>query len=119
MTPLAVSAMFPWFNDTAMISGLVPLATEDVDIVQGYELGRGDPLHRRIIFRVHHHIVTLMFSRPGRDTDRNFRLFRRTLIESRPLTSSSEVNCSERMCSVGEQKARFVEAPVRHDSSQR
>ncbi|MEO7397664.1 MAG: glycosyltransferase family 2 protein, partial [Ilumatobacteraceae bacterium] len=56
---------------------LVPLATDDVDIVQGYKLGRGDPLHRKVIGRVYHHAVKLLFSLPGRDTDCDFRLFRR------------------------------------------
>ena len=93
---------------------LIPLATEDVDIVQGYKLGRGDPLHRKIIGRLYHHVVKVMFSLPGRDTDCDFRLFRRSLIESRPLTSTSGVICVEMMCSFREQDARFVEAPVHH-----
>jgi glycosyltransferase involved in cell wall biosynthesis len=93
---------------------LVPLATEDVDIVQGYKLGRGDPLHRKVIGRVYHHVVKLMFRLPGRDTDCDFRLFRRSLVTNRPLQSSSGVICVEMMRSFTEQGARFVEAPVHH-----
>ena len=93
---------------------LIPLATDDVDVVQGYKLGRGDPLHRKIIGRIYHHIVKRLFSLPGRDTDCDFRLFRRKLIESRPLASTSGVICVEMMFSFREQEARFVEAPVHH-----
>ena len=93
---------------------LVALATDDVDIVQGYKLGRGDPLHRKIIGRVYHHVVKLLFSLPGRDTDCDFRLFRRQLIVEHPLTSSTGVICVEMMRSFGRSGARFVEAPVHH-----
>jgi glycosyltransferase involved in cell wall biosynthesis len=93
---------------------LVPLATPDVDIVQGYKLGRGDPLHRKVIGRVYHHVVKVMFRLPGRDTDCDFRLFRRSLVTNRPLQSSSGVICVEMMRSFTQQGARFVEAPVHH-----
>ena len=93
---------------------LAPLATAEVDIVQGYKLGRGDPLHRKIIGRCYHHVVKLLFRLPGRDTDCDFRLFRRKLIIGRPLTSTSGVICVEMMRSFRDQQARFVETPVHH-----
>jgi glycosyltransferase involved in cell wall biosynthesis len=93
---------------------LVPLATDDVDIVQGYKLGRGDPLYRKVIGRCYHRVVKLLFSLPARDTDCDFRLFRRQLIVDRPLTSSSGVICVEMMRSFDQAGARFVEAPVHH-----
>ena len=93
---------------------LAPLATDDVDVVQGYKLGRGDELYRKIIGRVYHHVVKLLFRLPGRDTDCDFRLFRRSLITNRPLVSTSGVICVEMMRSFEEQGARFVEAPVHH-----
>ena len=93
---------------------LVPLATTDVDIVQGYKIGRGDGLHRIIIGRVYHHVVKLLFGLPGCDTDCDFRLFRRQLFVDRPLTSTSGVICVEMMRSFHERGARFVETPVHH-----
>lgn len=93
---------------------LVPLATDGVDIVQGFKLGRGDPLHRKVIGRVYHHVVKVLFQLPGRDTDCDFRLFRRRLIVDRPLVSTSGVICVEMMRSFREQHACFVEAPVHH-----
>jgi len=64
--------------------------------------------------RSNHHVVKRLFSLPGRDTDCDFRLFRRQLIVDRPLTSSSGVIRVEMMRSFSESGARFVEAPVHH-----
>jgi glycosyltransferase involved in cell wall biosynthesis len=93
---------------------LVPLATDSVDIVQGFKIGRGDPLYRKVIGRIYHHIVKVLFRLPGRDTDCDFRMFRRRLIVDRPLRSTSGVICVEMMRSFTEQGARFVETPVHH-----
>jgi glycosyltransferase involved in cell wall biosynthesis len=93
---------------------LVPLATDDVDIVQGYKIGRGDPWYRKLIGRCYHHTVKLLFRLPVRDTDCDFRLLRRALVVERPLTSSSGVICVEMMRSFHERGARFVETPVHH-----
>lgn len=93
---------------------LVPLAVEGVDVVQGYKIGRGDPLYRKVIGRLYHRVVKLLFRLPVRDTDCDFRLFRRQLIVDRPLTSTSGVICVEMMRSFAERGARFVETPVHH-----
>jgi glycosyltransferase involved in cell wall biosynthesis len=93
---------------------LVPLATDAVDVVQGYKIGRGDPWYRKVIGRTYHHTVKLLFRLPVRDTDCDFRLFRRSLIVEHPLTSTSGVICVEMMRSFTVAGARFVETPVHH-----
>ena len=93
---------------------LVPLATKDVDIVQGYKIGRGDPLYRKVIGRCYHRVVKLLFRLPVRDTDCDFRLFRRQLIVDDPLTSTSGVICVEMMRNFSQRGARFVQTPVHH-----
>jgi glycosyltransferase involved in cell wall biosynthesis len=93
---------------------LVPLATHDVDIVQGYKVGRGDSWYRKVIGRVYHHTVRALFGLRVRDTDCDFRLFRRRLFTDRPLTSTSGVICVEMMFRFQRGGARFVEAPVHH-----
>ena len=100
--------------DASEAALLVPLATEAVDIVQGYKIGRGDSWYRKVIGRCYHHTVKLLFRLPARDTDCDFRLFRRQLIVDRPLTSTSGVICVEMMRSFTERGARFVETPVHH-----
>lgn len=89
-------------------------AGRPVDIVQGHKIGRGDPLHRKVIGRVYHHVVKLAFRLPVRDTDCDFRLFRRALFTARPLTSHTGVICVEMMHSFRAQGAHFVETPVHH-----
>jgi glycosyltransferase involved in cell wall biosynthesis len=100
--------------DASEAALLVPLATEAVDIVQGYKIGRGDSWYRKVIGRTYHHVVKFLFRLPVRDTDCDFRMFRRQLVSDRPLTSSSGVICVEMMHSFREQGARFVEVPVHH-----
>jgi len=100
--------------DAKEAATLVPLATADVDVVQGWKIARGDPMVRRVIGRTYHHAVKLLFRLPVRDTDCDFRLFRRRLIVERPLTSSSGVICVEMMRTFDDAGARFVETPVHH-----
>ncbi|HEY0519608.1 MAG TPA: glycosyltransferase family 2 protein [Ilumatobacteraceae bacterium] len=92
----------------------VPLATDDVDVVQGYKIGRGDSWHRKVIGRIYHHVVKRLFNLKVRDTDCDFRMFRRQLIVDRPLTSTTGVICVEMMRSFDRAGARFVEYPVHH-----
>jgi len=100
--------------DAREAATLVPLATDAVDIVQGYKIGRGDSLHRKVIGRVYHHVVKALFRLHVRDTDCDFRLFRRSLFTDRPLVSTSGVICVEMMRSFQDAGARFVETPVHH-----
>ena len=58
---------------------MVAAVTPTTDIVQGYKIGRGDPWYRKVIGRVYHHVVKLAFRLHVRDTDCDFRLFRRSL----------------------------------------
>jgi glycosyltransferase involved in cell wall biosynthesis len=84
------------------------------DIVQGYKIGRGDPWYRKVIGRVYHHVVKVAFRLHVRDTDCDFRLFRRSLFEATPLQSETGVICVEMMRRFEHAGARFVEVPVHH-----
>jgi glycosyltransferase involved in cell wall biosynthesis len=100
--------------DASEAALLVPLATDDIDFVQGYKIGRGDPWYRKVIGRVYHHAVKVLFNLKVRDTDCDFRMFRRQLVIDRPLTSTSGVICVEMMRGFDRAGARFVEIPVHH-----
>jgi glycosyltransferase involved in cell wall biosynthesis len=100
--------------DAAEAAMLVPLAIDTVDIVQGYKIGRGDPWYRKLIGRSYHHLVSALFRLHVRDTDCDFRLFRRRLFSDLPLESTSGVICVEMMYRFQQAGARFVEAPVHH-----
>lgn len=100
--------------DAREASQFVPLATDEIDVVQGYKIGRGDSWYRKLIGRTYHHVVKRLFSLEVRDTDCDFRMFRRQLIIDRPLRSTSGVICVEMMRSFHRAGARFVETPVHH-----
>jgi hypothetical protein len=93
---------------------MVAAVTPDTDIVQGYKIGRGDPWYRKAIGRAYHHLVKVAFRLPVRDTDCDFRLFRRSLVEHTPLRSETGVICVEMMRRFHTAGARFVEVPVHH-----
>jgi glycosyltransferase involved in cell wall biosynthesis len=100
--------------DASEAADLVVAVDVTTDIVQGYKIGRGDPWYRKVIGRVYHHIVKLAFGLHVRDTDCDFRLFRRSLFERMPLQSESGVICVEMMRRFERSGARFVEVPVHH-----
>jgi glycosyltransferase involved in cell wall biosynthesis len=100
--------------DASEAALLVPLASDDIDFVQGYKIGRGDSWYRKVIGRCYHHVVKRLFNLKVRDTDCDFRMFRRQLIIDRPLTSTTGVICVEMMRSFDRAGARFVEIPVHH-----
>ena len=100
--------------DASEAALLVPLATEAVDIVQGYKIGRGDPWYRKVIGRVYHHVVSLLFGLRVRDTDCDFRMIHRRVLDEITLRSTSGVICVEMMRSLQQVGARFVEVGVSH-----
>jgi glycosyltransferase involved in cell wall biosynthesis len=93
---------------------MIQAVRDDTDIVQGYKIGRGDNIGRRIIGRAYHHLVKTLFRLPVRDTDCDFRLFRRRLVIAHPLSSTSGVICVEMMHTFRSAGARFIEVPVHH-----
>jgi glycosyltransferase involved in cell wall biosynthesis len=100
--------------DPREISLLAEAVADGVDIVNGYKISRSDPLHRIIIGRLYHHIVRLVFQLPLRDTDCDFRLFRRSLLERVTLESTSGTIALELVRKFQDAGAKFVEVPVHH-----
>lgn len=100
--------------DPAELKGLYAQLGPDVDVVQGWKIERHDPLHRKIIGRVYHHFVKWWFGLHLRDVDCDFRLFRRHVLESFPLESSSGCITVEMMTRVEQGGFKVVEVPVHH-----
>src|SRR6476660_403085 len=67
---------------TADVALLWSQPTPEADIVNGYKISRSDPLHRIIIGRLYHHIVSVMFGLKMRDVDCDFRLMRRSMFDT-------------------------------------
>ncbi|MFM8303630.1 MAG: glycosyltransferase family 2 protein [Actinomycetota bacterium] len=100
--------------DPAELALLVAEAGADVDVVQGYKIRRADNLVRRVIGRVYHRSVSFMFGLKIRDTDCDFRLIRREMLDRIRLEHTSGVICVELVRKLQDEGARFVEVPVHH-----
>ena len=93
---------------------LVNALDEDVDIVNGYKISRNDPLHRKIIGRVYHHLVKFVFGFKLRDVDCDFRLIRRSIFDQIPLESRTGTICLEMVKKFQDAGFIFAEVPVSH-----
>jgi glycosyltransferase involved in cell wall biosynthesis len=88
--------------------------TDDVDIVNGYKISRSDPLHRIVIGRLYHHMVSRLFGLKIRDVDCDFRMLRRSIFETVRLQKDSGVICLEMMKKIQDAGFRIAEVPVHH-----
>jgi hypothetical protein len=82
--------------------------------VNGYKISRADPVHRIVIGRVYHHIVSALFGLRLRDVDCDFRLMRRTIFDRINLVKTSGIICVEMMKKIQDAGFRVVEVPVHH-----
>lgn len=100
--------------DARELALLLPLMTDDVDVVNGYKISRSDPLHRIIIGNIYRGIIKLAFGLKIRDVDCDFRLIRRKGFNKVRLFSNSGTICVEMVKSLQDAGLRFAECPVHH-----
>jgi glycosyltransferase involved in cell wall biosynthesis len=100
--------------DPRELSKLWEAFSSDTDFVNGYKIGRSDPLHRIVIGRVYHWFVRTAFGLRLRDVDCDFRLMRRDIFRKVVLTRSSGVICVELMKKVQDNGFRIAQVPVHH-----
>jgi len=100
--------------DPAELTLLWEKMTAGTDLVNGYKISRSDPLHRIIIGRLYHHIVSILFGLTLRDVDCDFRLMRRSMFERVDLRQASGVICLEMMKKIQDAGFHVVEVPVHH-----
>jgi len=100
--------------DPAEMDVLWARMSADVDLVNGYKISRSDPMHRIVIGRLYHHIVSLLFGLTVRDVDCDFRLLRRSIFEKIRLEKASGVICLEMMKKIEDAGFRIAEVPVHH-----
>jgi glycosyltransferase involved in cell wall biosynthesis len=93
---------------------LVAAAGDGVDVVNGYKTARQDPWYRRILGRLYHLTARALFGFRLRDVDCDFRLFRRSILQTVPLTSSTGTIGLEIVKRFQDAGFRFVEVPVGH-----
>ena len=100
--------------DVRELETLVPLMTNNVDVVNGYKISRSDPLHRTIIGKIYCWTIKLSFGIKIKDVDCDFRLVRRASYNRVRLHSTSGTICVEMVKSFQDAGLRFAEAPVHH-----
>ena len=100
--------------DPAELAVLWAKMGPDTDMVNGYKISRSDPLHRIVIGRLYHYIVSILFGLTVRDVDCDFRLMRRSMFERIQLEKTSGVICLEMMKKIQDAGFRIVEVPVHH-----
>src|SRR5438309_2472934 len=100
--------------DPAELKVLWQKMAPGVDLVNGYKISRSDPLHRIVIGRVYHYIVSILFGLTLRDVDCDFRLMRRRIFERINLEKTSGIICVEMMKKIQDGRFRVVEVPVHH-----
>jgi glycosyltransferase involved in cell wall biosynthesis len=101
------------YNPLELVS-LVNAVKEDVDVVNGYKITRNDPLERKIIGRIYHHFVKLMFGFKLKDVDCDFRLIRRSIFDEIQLESKTGSICLEMVKKFQDAGYVFAEVPVSH-----
>ncbi|NOT64195.1 MAG: glycosyltransferase, partial [Acidobacteria bacterium] len=100
--------------DVNELRDLVALVRDDVDVVNGYKRKRSDHRRRIVLGGIYKRLSRALFGLPIRDVDCDFRLMRRTVIQSIDLRSTSGVVCTEMVYKLAQAGARFVETPVHH-----
>jgi len=100
--------------DPTELTDLWQRMSTEVDLVNGYKISRADPMHRIVIGRVYHYIVSVLFGLKLRDVDCDFRLMRRTIFERINLEKTSGIICVEMMKKIQDGGFRIVEVPVHH-----
>lgn len=100
--------------DVSELATLVPLLKEEVDVVNGYKLKRSDNRRRIVLGALYKFLARLLFRLPIRDVDCDFRLMRRSAIQSVELVSTSGVVCTEMVYKLHRAGYRFTETPVHH-----
>lgn len=101
------------YNPIELIN-LVAVVSEQVDVVNGYKITRSDPLERKIIGRVYHYIVKWAFGFQLKDVDCDFRLFRRKILETVKLDSTTGTIPLEMVKKFQDAGFVFAEVPVHH-----
>lgn len=93
---------------------LMEAMTPEVDVVNGYKVKRSDPIHRVVTGKLYHWTVRTAFGLKVRDTDCDFRLFRRSVFDKVRLERDSGVICVEMMKKVQDAGFNIAQVPVSH-----
>lgn len=97
---------------------MLPLMTDDVDVVNGIKILRNDPFYRIVIGNLYNFFVRNVFGIDIFDTDCDFRLIRKSIMKKIVLRSNSGAICVELVRKLQDAGARFRQVSVHHYSRQ-
>lgn len=109
--------------DVGELPKLLERMNPGVSFVNGYKLERNDPRHRIWIGKAYNQLARLFFNVSLRDIDCDFRLIRRSLIETIELESTSGTVCVElvrklELCDMDVEEVGVHHYPRQHGKSQ-
>lgn len=93
---------------------LIPLMTKDIDVVNGIKMFRNDPWYRVVIGNLYNFFVRNVFGIDIADTDCDFRLIRKSLLNKISLKSDSGSICAELVRKLQDAGAQFRQVSVHH-----
>lgn len=100
--------------DVFELRKLLPVLQDGVDVVNGYKIKRSDPWYRVALGSTYCELMRLLFQFGVRDVDCDFRLMRRSALQSIELKYDSGVICLELVKKLELAGYRFVDFPVHH-----
>lgn len=100
--------------DVGELELLIPLMTEDIDVVNGIKIGRGDPFYRIVIGNIYNFGVRNLFGIDIFDVDCDFRIIRREVLNKFSLNCDSGAICVELVRKLQDAGARFRQVSVHH-----
>lgn len=100
--------------DVRELEKLLPLITDEVDMVNGYKMSRSDPFYRWLLGTMYRLFTRLFFGINLKDIDCDFRLMRRSIFDKISLKSNSGTICVEMVKKIEAGGFRIREVPVHH-----
>lgn len=100
--------------DIGELELLIPLMTDDIDVVNGIKMFRNDPWYRTLIGNLYNFTVRNFFNIDIFDTDCDFRLIRKKFVSNIDLKSNSGAICVELVKKLQLNGAKFREVSVHH-----
>ena len=100
--------------DVSELALMLPLMSDDIDVVNGIKMFRNDPWYRVTAGNLYNFFVRNVFGIDIFDTDCDFRLIRKSLLKKINLKCSSGAICVELVRKFQDAGAKFRQVSVHH-----
>lgn len=100
--------------DIGELDLLIPLMTDDIDVVNGIKINRSDPWYRVAMGNIYNFWVRNFFGIDIFDIDCDFRLIRKNVLNKFSLNCNSGAICVELVKKLQNAGARFRQVSVHH-----